>query len=157
MAEFQWTATENLLTAVLIAYIWGSIGYFFLFVYSGVERIPIDLYEVARIDGANTIQVFFRITLPLLRDVIRVATVMWSITAINMFAFPRTFAPVNTPVTIITPPIYLYRLAFGTSSEATGEFALGKAAAGSVLLLILVVLVAVLLNLVLKEKREIEY
>jgi ABC-type sugar transport system permease subunit len=157
LASIQWTSMEMLFRSVLMAYVWGSVGYFFLIVLSGVERIPTDLYEAARIDGANTLQAFFRITLPLLRDVLRVATVMWSITAINMFAFPRTFTPVQVPRQTTTPAIYLYKLAFGTTSEGTGEFALGKAAAAACLLLILVIVVSNVIGQLLKERREIEY
>jgi ABC-type sugar transport system permease subunit len=157
LASIQWTSMAMLFRSVLIAYVWGSVGYFFVFVMSGVERIPTDLYEAARIDGANTLQAFFRITLPLLRDVLRVATVMWSITAINMFAFPKTFTPVAMPRQTTTPAIYLYQLAFGTTTEGAGEFALGKAAAGCCLLLLLVIVVAAVIGQLLKERREVEY
>lgn len=158
LASIQWTAMDNLFWSVLIAYVWGSIGYFFLIVQSGVERIPVDLFEAARIDGANTLQSFFRITLPLLRDVLRVTTVMWSITAINMFAFPKTFTPVKQPRVTTTPAIYLYQLAFGTSTEggAAGGHAIGKAAAAAVMLLVLIIVVSALISQVLKE-RGVEY
>ena len=158
LTSIQWTAMDNLFWSVLIAYVWGSIGYFFLIVQSGVERIPVDLFEAARIDGANTLQSFFRITLPLLRDVLRVTTVMWSITAINMFAFPKTFTPVKQPRVTTTPAIYLYQLAFGTSTEggAAGGHAIGKAAAAAVMLLVLIIVVSALISQVLKE-RGVEY
>jgi len=158
LASIQWTSMNMLLRSVLIAYIWGSIGYFFLIINSGVERIPVDLFEAARIDGASTLQSFFHITLPLLRDVLRVTTVMWSITAINMFAFPKTFTPVIQPRVTTTPAIYLYQLAFGTSIEggASGGHAIGKAAAAAVMLLILVIIVSALVSQLLKE-RDVEY
>ena len=158
LATIQWTAMDRLFWSVLIAYVWGSIGYFFLIVQSGVERIPVDLFEAARIDGANTLQSFFRITLPLLRDVLRVTTVMWSITAINMFAFPKTFTPVKQPRVTTTPAIYLYQLAFGTSTEggAAGGHAIGKAAAAAVMLLVLIIVVSTLISQLLKE-RDVEY
>ena len=158
LASVQWTSKEMLFTSVLMAYVWGSIGYFFLIINSGVERIPVDLFEAARIDGANTIQAFFYITLPLLRDVLRVTTVMWGIIAINMFAFPKTFTPVQQPRVTTTPAIYLYQLAFGTSTEggAAGGLAIGKAAAAAVMLLILVIIVSYLFGQLLKQ-RDLEY
>jgi ABC-type sugar transport system permease subunit len=158
LASYQWTALNNLFLSVLLAYVWGSIGYFFLIIQSGVERIPVDLFEAAKIDGAGTFQSFFRITLPLLRDVLRVTTVMWSITAINMFAFPKTFTPVKQPRATTTPAIYLYQLAFGSSTEggALGGHAIGKAAAAAVMLLVLVIVVSALISQLLKERR-LEY
>jgi ABC-type sugar transport system permease subunit len=155
LASVKWTSMDMLFWSVLLAYVWGSVGYFFLIILSGAERIPAELYEAARIDGANTFQAFFRITLPLLRDVLRVATVMWSIIAINMFAFPKTFNPVTQPRQTTTPAIYLYQLAFGSAQQA-GGLAVGKAAAAAVLLLILILVVSALLGQLLKQ-RDLEY
>lgn len=154
-AKFQWTSLDNLFWAMLIAYIWGAVGWFMLIVLAGVERIPVDYYEAAKLDGANLFQMFFLITLPLLRDVVRVALVMWSITAFNLFAFPRTFTPVAQPPETYTPAIYLYDLAFGggTSSRATS---LGEAAAAGVSLLLLVVLVYLVMSRLIREER-LEY
>jgi ABC-type sugar transport system permease subunit len=160
LANIEWTSHSVIFWAMLIAYIWGGIGFFLLIILAGVERIPVELTEAARLDGASLIQIFVKITLPLLRDVIRVAVVMWSITVLNLFAFPRSFALTYPEVT--TPAIYLYQLAFGqaggssTGAGANGVVYVGRAAAAGVILTLIVIVVYGVLNVVFKEEK-LEY
>jgi ABC-type sugar transport system permease subunit len=158
MAKTQWTSFDMIFWSMLIAYIWGSIGWYMLILLAGVERIPNDYYEAAKLDGANLFQMFYKITLPLLRDVLRVALIMWSITVINLFAFPRAFTPVNLPKELMTPANYLYQLAFGMGSGGGGSSGLqvGKAAAIAVCLLGMVLLVSEVINRLLKP-QALEY
>ena len=160
LANIEWTSHSVIFWAMLIAYVWGGIGFFLLIILAGVERIPLELLEAARLDGASLTQVFVKITLPLLRDVIRVTVVMWSITVLNLFAFPMAFGQTYQEVT--TPAIYLYQLAFGQAgggagaTGANGMVYVGKAAAAGVILTVIVVLVYGLLNVVFKEEK-LEY
>jgi len=160
LANIEWTSHNIIFWAMLIAYVWGGIGFFLLIILAGVERVPVELLEAAKLDGASMIQIFAQITLPLLRDVIRVAVVMWSITVLNLFAFPRSFALTYTEMN--TPSIYLYQLAFGQAGGTTsgagsgGVVYVGMAAAAGVILTIIVVLVYALLSLVFKEEK-LEY
>jgi ABC-type sugar transport system permease subunit len=160
LAVIEWTSHTVIFWAMLIAYIWGGIGFFLLIILAGVERVPVELLEAAKLDGASMIQIFARITLPLLRDVIRVSVVLWSITVLNLFAFPEAFAQTYSEVT--TPAIYLYQLAFGQAGGAAGGAGangvvyVGKAAAAGVILTVIVVLIYGLLNVVFKEEK-LEY
>jgi len=160
LANIEWTSHSVIFWAMLIAYVWGGIGFFLLIILAGVERVPLELFEAARLDGASMLQVFAQITLPLLRDVIRVAIVMWSITVLNLFAFPMAFGQTYPEVT--TPAIYLYQLAFGQAgggaggAGANGVVYVGRAAAAGVILTVIVVLVYGLLNVVFKEEK-LEY
>jgi ABC-type sugar transport system permease subunit len=160
LANIEWTSHSVIFWAMLIAYVWGGIGFFLLIILAGVERIPVELIEAARLDGASMVQVFTQITLPLLRDVIRVTVVMWSITVLNLFAFPMAFGQTYPEVT--TPAIYLYQLAFGqagggaSGAGANGVVYVGRAAAAGVILTVIVVLVYGILNVVFKEEK-LEY
>ncbi len=160
LANIEWTSHTVIFWAMLIAYIWGGIGFFLLIILAGVERVPVELLEAAKLDGASMLQSFVHITLPLLRDVIRVSVVMWSITVLNLFAFPMTFG--QTYPEVMTPAIYLYQLAFGQAgggsggTGANGVVYVGKAAAAGVILTIIVVLIYGLLELVFKEEK-LEY
>lgn len=157
LAAFQWTAPGHLFQGMLVAYIWGAVGYFLLIILAGVERIPLDYYEAARLDGANLVQMFFRITLPMLRDVIRVALVMWSITAINFFAFGAAWNPVNIDQEIYTPAIYMYNKLFSVNQNAVSTpVDIGLAAAVGVSLLALVLLASIILNRMFKQDN-LEY
>jgi len=158
MAKVQWTSFDMIFWSMLIAYVWGGIGWYMLILLAGVERIPTDFYEAAKLDGANLFQQFYKITLPLLRDVLRVCLVMWSIGVINLFAFPRTFTPVNIPKEIMTPANYLYQLAFGmgTGGGGTSGLQVGKAAAIAVCLLAMVLIISGGISRVLKQ-QSLEY
>jgi ABC-type sugar transport system permease subunit len=155
LSKFQWTASDFIFWAMLIAYIWGGVGWFLLLILAGAERIPMDYFEAARLDGANMIQSFLLITMPLLRDVIRVAIVMWSITVINLFAFPRNFTPVAQPNETYTPAIFLYNKAFG-GGTGTQPIQIGQAAAVGVLLLLMVLVAAMIINRVIRSET-LEY
>lgn len=158
MAKTQWTSFDMIFWSMLIAYVWGGVGWYMLILLAGVERIPNDYYEAAKLDGANLFQMFYKITLPLLRDVLRVALVMWSIGVINLFAFPRAFTPVSLPKELMTPANYLYQLAFGMGSSGGGSSGLqvGKAAAIAVCLLVMVLFVSEGINRLLKP-QALEY
>jgi len=155
ISKFQWSSSEHIFWAMLVAYIWGGVGWFLLIILAGAERIPMDYFEAARLDGANLLQSFLLITLPLLRDVIRVAVVMWSITVINLFAFPRNFTPVAQPNETYTPAIFLYNKAFG-GGTGTQPIQIGQAAAVGVLLLLMVMVAAAIVNRVIRAET-LEY
>ncbi|MCZ7665991.1 MAG: sugar ABC transporter permease [Chloroflexi bacterium] len=156
-AAIQWTSQDMLFWGMLIAYIWGGVGWFLLIILAGVERIPQHFYEAARLDGANQVQMFFQITLPLLRDVLRITVVMWSITVLNLFAFAKVWTPVVQQRATYTPAIYMYELAFGSGSLGQGGANVGKAAAVGVMLLLAVLLISAAIGRILKEDPNIQY
>ena len=53
--------------AVIIASVWRDMGYYMVLFLAGLQTIPTELYEAARVDGANAWQRFWNITLPGLR------------------------------------------------------------------------------------------
>ena len=66
-AETNWLGDPTLALGSIIAItVWKNTGYYMLFFLAGLAGIPHELLEAARIDGANAVQRFFRITLPLL-------------------------------------------------------------------------------------------
>lgn len=74
------------LWAVIFVHIWMSVGFYIVLFYAGLLRIPADYFEAARIDGANGWQEFRHITLPLLQDILQIATIYVIINSINVFA-----------------------------------------------------------------------
>lgn len=58
--------------AIIIVAVWGGFGNYMIYFVSGMTSIPEDVYESAKIDGANGVQTFFRITLPMLSPVLKV-------------------------------------------------------------------------------------
>lgn len=69
--------------ALLIMILWQGFGMGFLLYYAGIKRIPGDIYEAARVDGASGFRLAWHITVPLLSPVMRVAMTMGVINALK--------------------------------------------------------------------------
>lgn len=81
-----WLGDEKTaLLCVFVVVIWQYIGYHMLLIYSGVKRIPSDIYEAAEIDGASRIQTSFRITIPLVLPTIKTSMILAVIGSLKMF------------------------------------------------------------------------
>ncbi|MFD9226082.1 carbohydrate ABC transporter permease [Streptomyces sp. NPDC060064] len=74
--------------AVIIADTWKTAPFVGLLVLAGLQLIPTEVYEAARVDGANAWHQFTRITLPLLRPVLLVAILFRLLDALRMFDLP---------------------------------------------------------------------
>lgn len=66
---------ETVLTGLLIANNWQWIGYWMLIYLAGLQSVPSDLYEAAKVDGANAVQRFFNVTIPMLAPAITICVV----------------------------------------------------------------------------------
>lgn len=150
----RWLGTDLIFWAMMIAFIFGSVGYYMLIFISGIEGIPQDLYEAATIDGANIFDRFFQITLPLLKGVIRTCVTFWSINATTFFLWTKMFSPINTETATIVPVVYLYDTVFG--GKGVVERDAGAGAAVGVVLTLIIIAVYVITNLILKDS-DLEY
>ena len=116
---------------------------------SGIERIPADLYEAATIDGANKIQQFGSITMPLLRSIFKTNITFWSVNCITFFLWSKMFAPVSTEASTIVPVVYLYDTVFGTTGNVQRDA--GAGAAIGVVLAVFVGLIYFIMNKLIKD------
>lgn len=73
------------LISVSIASMWSGFGYSFLYFLAALKGISQEIYEAARVDGARSWQVLTRITLPMLRPVITVITILTILGAMQLF------------------------------------------------------------------------
>jgi multiple sugar transport system permease protein len=108
-----WLATENMaMLSVIIANIWKGFCLSGMFFLAGLQTIPIDLYEAAEIDGANSFKRFWTITVPQLKPVIMTTLMLTTIWTINYFPLIYTMTgggPGYGTETIVT---YIYKLGF---------------------------------------------
>lgn len=65
--------------------VWAGIGYYMVIILAGLTVIPADLYEAAAIDGANPVQMFFNVTIPMLRPTLIMCIVMDIIGSVKVF------------------------------------------------------------------------
>lgn len=99
---------------IAIMVIWRFTGYNAIIYLAGLQSIPTELYEAARVDGANTFQVFTRITVPLLRPVILFTVITSTIGGLSLFTEPQVLlgsggGPQHGGETIV---LYQYNMAF---------------------------------------------
>jgi len=99
----QWLADPNkALWSVIIATIWQGTPFWTMMFLAGMQAIPHEMYEAAKIDGANVFQRFFFITMPLLRSVIVVTTLLstiWTANSINFIYVLTRGGPANATMT----------------------------------------------------------
>ena len=91
---------------------WKFIGTAFLYYFIGLQNIPDVYYEAARIDGAGTLQVFFRITLPLLSSTIFFVIVTNIISVFQIFEEPFIITNGGPGTATKTISFYIYEIAF---------------------------------------------
>ena len=154
LAKINWTSPTYLFWGMLFSYVLGSVGYFMLIFLAGIERIPGDLYESARIDGANPWVQFWKLTFPLIRDVFRTALTLWTVGAVNFFTWAKLFSS-RISTSTVTPVYFLYDKVFGGTGVAAAVDAGGGAAVG-VMIAIIVLVVHVVLDRLLREEA-LEY
>lgn len=134
---------------------WQWVGYNAIIFLAGLQTIPGELYEAARVDGASPVQTFFRITVPLMRPVILFTLVVSTITGLQSFSEPQvllsttsntsTFAggPDNAGQTMV---LYFFQQSFDNN-----DFGYGAAVAWGIFL---VVVIFSIVNWRLVARRE---
>ena len=133
-ASFLGTPTAALLSTTFLI-VWRYAGFYMLLMLVGLQRIPVDVYESASLDGASRWQTFRFITLPLLRSTLALTTVMCvtgSLLAFEQFYILTKGGPDNSTITIVQ---LIYSVAF------QGQNDLGVAGALSVIVLVALVIV----------------
>jgi multiple sugar transport system permease protein len=143
----SWTSgssTSALGSAVGLV-LWRFAGFNMLILLTGLQAIPVEVYEAARLDGANRWQTFRRITVPLMRPTIALVLTLMvtgSLLAFDQFWILTRGGPDNSTTSLV---MVIYR-------EAFIELDLGSAAAISVALLGVLVVFNVLQLGVLRRK-----
>lgn len=141
------------LTAIIVASIWHGIGTWVLLISAGLDRIPRDFIDAARVDGAGEWHVFIYITIPLIWEVLRILLVLWIIQALQAFTFIYVMTgpvgiggPLNSTEVMGT---YVFKTAFTS-------FNWGYGAALATSMLILIFLVSTVGNKAM-NRENIEY
>lgn len=151
LSQTLWTGPEMLFWSMMIAYCFGMVGYHMLIFMSGIEQIPKDYHEAAKIEGANIFQRFIHVTLPFLRGCIRTNLVMWTVYTVGFFVWGQLFSPVNLSNSTVAPMNYMYELVFGASSSASTARDSGAGAAIGVVMMLIVIVVFFLTNTIVKN------
>jgi multiple sugar transport system permease protein len=146
--NIRWLGTPNMaLLSAIVLIVWKFAGFFMLILLVGLQAIPTEVYEAARMDGASRWQTFLRITLPLLRPSIAlclIISVTGSLLAFDQFYLLTRGGPDNSTVTVV---MLIYR-------EAFQRFDLGTAAALSVVVLLILLVINIVQFRLLRRGSE---
>ncbi len=145
-----WTSPENIFPAMLAMMIWLYVGFYMMLLLAGMDQIPTDYFDAAKLDGANQVQMFFRITIPMLWEVLTVGVTLWTINALKVFEIPFAFTALEPSPNTYTVGVYLYVMGFG---NRTPIYRLGYASAMGVVLIVLVILAVLILRRVMRRQR----
>jgi multiple sugar transport system permease protein len=142
---------EQALPSIVVVLVWQALGFYVIIFLAGLEAIPTDFYEAAKIDGAHSWDLFRHITLPLLNSTIVFLTVIGTITGIQVFtqvlnmSFQGMGGPLDATKSLV---LFIYQQGFQS-------FKMGYASAGTVILFA-IILVITLAQLKLTTRR-VEY
>ncbi len=95
--KIAWTANpDTAMVAVLIVDVWKTTPFMALLILAGLQMVPQDIYEAAKIDGVHPVKVFLRITLPLIRPALMVAIIFRMLDALRIFDLIYVLTPNNS-------------------------------------------------------------
>ncbi len=148
LANIQWLADPNVVLYTLcLVNVWQWTGWSMVFYLAGLQGIPRDLYEAARIDGASPLALFRRITLPLLASTITINLVLTTIGGLKVFELPFIMTKVGPGYSSQTLTMTILNN-FVTNSQA------GYASALSLLLIIMTLIVVAIQRRALARAEE---
>lgn len=146
-----WTGPDLVFWAVMVALVWTYVGFYMVILLSGTEKIPADYYDVARIAGANRVQIFFRVIIPLIWDVLVIAVVLWIIMSIKLFEFLFAFSGgVAAPRPLWTNAVYMFMLTFG---RRVAIYRIGYGTTVAITMVILVVVFSGIARLAMRREK----
>ena len=134
------------LPAVGLIGTWISTGLCMVLLMAGVQRIPVALYEAARVDGCGAIREFFVITLPGLRNELSVVLALTIITALRSFDIVYVASLGGPGDETTVPSLLIYRDAFRNN-------AVGLASSIAIVLTVIILAVAFLVTRVVEDRK----
>jgi multiple sugar transport system permease protein len=132
------------LIGVSIASIWWDLGFSFVLFLAALQEIPGELLEAAKIDGANGMQSFWYVSLPILRPTISMIVTLQLIATMRIFSqvYMMTFGgPAGSSLSVI---LYIF-------TTAINNLRLGYAAAVSLMLFVVILIVTFIQQRLIQE------
>ncbi|SEN81474.1 carbohydrate ABC transporter permease [Paenibacillus sp. OV219] len=128
---------------------WTYAGFYMTIFYAGIQRIPKDIYESAYLDGATEKDIFFKIKVPMIKNLVEVALtlcILGAFQGFDLFYVMTNGGPYNATEIVTT---YLVKVVFTNAN-------IGYGSALAVIMTLVVVGIGLLLNL-LKRNETLEY
>lgn len=119
--------------SVVMVIIWKSIPFVAITLLAGIQAIPTDLYEAARVDGARSSQCFRFITIPMLKNIMLITAILTSIWNFNQLEIIQVVTKGGPGEATLSLPVYIYRLFMQT-------FQTSYASAAAVLMMVVLII-----------------
>jgi ABC-type sugar transport system permease subunit len=130
-------STNWAIPTVALINVWKSMGYNAVLLFAGLQMIPTDVYEAARLDGASEVRIFRRITVPLLRPVLSMVVILTMIGSFQVFDIVQVATNGGPADASNVLPMYIYQKAFS-------EFDFGYASTMSIALFVMLLAITFL-------------
>jgi len=151
-SEFLGGQPSEAFAWVIAIQIWANMGTTMIIFLSGLQTIPAELYEAARIDGANTWQVFRNVTWPLLTPSVNTNLTLNIIGSLQAWQLFLVLLGYRNGTQVLG--YLIYATGFGqTSGSVTSSFRQGYAAAASIILFLLVLVIGMLTQVILRRRE----
>lgn len=132
---------------------WFYLGFYLILIYSGITKIPNSLFEAAITEGASRPKIFFKVTFPLIWEIMMIAVALWMINSLKLFEIVWGMTKGGPSMQTHVMGTYIYFNAFGTYQVFT--FRLGYASTLAVaLVLIITIAVTVFRRITTRETYE---
>jgi ABC-type sugar transport system permease subunit len=146
-APVDWLGSiDTAFLIVVLVGIWKSFGLKLVYWLAGIQSLPKDVFEAAKIDGAGPVQMLRYITIPLLLPVGSVILLMSAVNALHVFDLVKAMTDGGPAFKTDMVDVYIYRYAF----SGKGEARVGFASAAGVLYGIVVMIISLVLGLLVK-------
>jgi multiple sugar transport system permease protein len=127
-SPIQWLADVNTVFAsVVAAELWRGVPFFAIVLLAALQAIPTDLYEAAAVDGASRWQALTRVTLPLLKDAIVLATLLravWEFNNVDLIFTMTAGGPgdltTTLPLYVVNQAIRYHNFGYGSALSVVG-------------------------------------
>ena len=140
-------STEQALPSIAVVGIWLVLGYNTILFLAAIKDIPKDYYEAAEIDGASSVQRFFRITVPLIKETSVFVLVMCAIGAFQAFDLINVMTAGGPASATTTSVLYIYEKAFTT-------FELGYSSSLAFVLFIIIMVLTLVQMKIMRSGEE---
>jgi multiple sugar transport system permease protein len=135
-APVEWLSNPSVaMYSVIVVDVWNTTSFVALLLLAGLQSLPEEPFEAAKMDGASPVQTFYYLTLPLLRQTILVALLWRLIDTFRIFDVIYLLTAGGPARATETVSIYIYRYGFQS-------FNLGFASAASYLMILIMLVIA---------------
>ncbi len=143
MVEWLGSSQTAMISIVIVA-VWGGFGNYMILLVAGLQSIPTDLYESAKIDGANSWQNFRFVTLPMLGPVLKVVLMLAITSALKDYEVIMVMTGGGPQGRTNVMFLYIYYLIFGDPKSLNMRYQIGYGATAGLVSAVIVGIVTVI-------------